>query len=603
MKSSSAKSKRPQRSNEQKPVSVNNLKNDKFSVITGYVLAGSVTLLIGILATSKLFIDDDVFWHLATGRYITGNGFVVPSYDVFGYVTAGVLWIPFEWGWDVMTFYLNSWGGYFLLSVLRLLLVLAVFVPLYFTAKRSELPLSIFSVIEIILSFGMLVRFSVRPQLISYAFFVILIYLLYSVYIYKKNIKLLYLLPVMFLIWANMHMGVLLGAGILILFTVSMLIQNSIAKKNKEVDSLSQADRMKLFIITGLSIAALFINPHFVQTYIYAVSHSQMDSLEDIQEWKSPFDAKFSSFYYIKIYYFYLCLVIPMLYYSYRKKDIFTGLLVIAIAVYSTQSLRFIYDYMVVITIPAMISLAWLIGLMQKKITNRLFESMYANVILILITAYMVINTYNNSIYKEQLGNKFRETGTGINEDFYPVQMAEFMKKEKITEIGSNPFNNLRMGGFFVWNFEGKRNFIDSRNLNNEIMAEYKSIDQRQNGFEDKLGKYGVDYIMYSMPYLTTNAGDIEKNLIAYLSKSVKWKLVFWDDKSFLFVRNEAKFAEVIYKYEYKYLTPSNYIFRKNIITDALKNDRSRVNSEAVRKKQEEPGGRLINDMIMKLGL
>lgn len=584
-------------------VSGKSMADNRFSAVSGYVLTGFLIVLIGILATSKLFIDDDVFWHLATGRYIAGTGFSIPSYDVFGFVTAGTYWIPFEWGWDVLTYFLYSIGDYLMLSVLRLILVLGIFVVLYLSAKRARLPISIYAILAVILAFGMLVRFSVRPHLISYAFLMLLLFLLYSIYQYKKNIKILYILPVMFLIWANMHMGVLLGAGIFFLFMVSVSARYYIAKGKNNEYNFSSSDLKTLLVIFLLSIVALLVNPHFIKTYQYAISHSQMDSLDDIQEWKSPFDAKFASFYYIKIYYFYLLLALPVLYYSFRKKDIFTALLVAFMAAYSTQSLRFIYDYMIILTIPAVISLGWLVNQNARNLAGRLFGSVYLNIALIIITAYLAVNSYNNTIYKEQLGNRFRETGTGINEDFYPVQLAEFMKKEKITEFGANPFNNLRMGGYFIWNFPGKRNFIDSRNLNNEIMAEYKSIDGRHAGFENKLDKYGIDYVMYSLPYLTTSAGDIEKNLIAYLSKSENWKLIYWDDKSFLYVRDTEKFREVISRNEYKYISPSNYIFRRNIITDALKNDKQRVAAELQRKRAEEPAGRLVNDMIVKLGL
>lgn len=603
MKSSSSKSKSQNKTKESSSVSGKSIAENRFSTISGYVLTGLLVLLVGILATSKLFIDDDVFWHLATGRYIAETGFSIPSSDVFGFVTAGTYWIPFEWGWDVLTYYLYSMGDYLMLSVLRLVLVLGIFVVLYLSAKRAKLPISIYSILAVILAFGMLVRFSIRPHLISYAFLMLLLFLLYSFYHYKKNIKILYILPVIFLIWANMHMGVLLGAGIFFLFVITISANYYFAKGKNHEYNFSSLDLKTLLIIFLLSIAALLINPHFVQTYQYAISHSQMDSLDDIQEWKSPFDAKFASFYYIKIYYFYLLLALPVLYYSFRKKDIFTALLVVFMAVYSTQSLRFIYDYMIVLTIPAIISLGWLVNLNTRNLAGRLFGGVYLNIALIIVTAYLVVNTYNNSIYKEQLGNRFRETGTGINEDFYPVQLAEFMKKEKITELGANPFNNLRMGGYFIWNFPGKKNFIDSRNLNNEIMAEYKSIDGRHAGFENKLDKYGIDYVMYSLPYLTTSAGDIEKNLIAYLSKSENWKLIYWDDRSFLYVRDTDKFREVISRNEYKYINPSNYIFRRNIINDALKNDKQRVAAEFQRKRAEEPAGRLVNDMIVKLGL
>ena len=72
-----------------------------------YGLFVILEILVFIFSSYKVTGDDDFFWHLATGRYVVENK-VVPDKDVFGYVTAGNDWIPFEWGWDVIIFGLYS---------------------------------------------------------------------------------------------------------------------------------------------------------------------------------------------------------------------------------------------------------------------------------------------------------------------------------------------------------------------------------------------------------------------------------------------------------------------------------------------------------------
>ncbi|HMQ81205.1 MAG TPA: hypothetical protein PKD94_16685, partial [Ignavibacteria bacterium] len=174
MKSSSSKSKNPKKTKVRTSISEKSTAENRYIVFSKYVLTGLLVILVGILATSKLFIDDDVFWHLATGRYIAETGFSIPTYDVFGFVTAGTYWIPFEWGWDLLTYFFYSMGDYMMLSVLRLILVLGIFVVLYLSAKLAKLPLSIYALLAVILAFGMLVRFSVRPHIVSYAFLMLL---------------------------------------------------------------------------------------------------------------------------------------------------------------------------------------------------------------------------------------------------------------------------------------------------------------------------------------------------------------------------------------------------------------------------------------------
>ena len=81
----------------------NKAVNQNLVKVFDYSMVVLFMAFITILTTFKLFLDDDVFWHLATGRFIVQNGYI-PSTDVFGFITAGTKWIPFEWGWDVLTY-------------------------------------------------------------------------------------------------------------------------------------------------------------------------------------------------------------------------------------------------------------------------------------------------------------------------------------------------------------------------------------------------------------------------------------------------------------------------------------------------------------------
>src|SRR5437667_3249358 len=102
-----------------------------------YGLFVILEILVFIFSSYKVTGDDDFFWHLATGRYVVENK-VVPDKDVFGYVTAGNDWIPFEWGWDVITFGLYSLGGYNLILIFRSLAFCFVFFLLFILLRKFK---------------------------------------------------------------------------------------------------------------------------------------------------------------------------------------------------------------------------------------------------------------------------------------------------------------------------------------------------------------------------------------------------------------------------------------------------------------------------------
>jgi hypothetical protein len=124
----------------------------------------------------------------------------------------------------------------------------------------------------------------------------------------------------------------------------------------------------------------------------------------------------------------------------------------------------------------------------------------------------------------------------------------------------------------------------------------YKNLDLRRPGFEQIIENLGIDYVVYSTPYLTINPTEIRQNIVSYLSTANdKWKLVYWDDRSFLFVKNIPAFENIIKKYEYKYVSPYNIIYNKTYLTNSFMTNRQVITDEIVRKLNEEPQGVLIN--------
>lgn len=567
-------------------------KEEKYTEnpIYNYFLLLMFAILICIFTTYKISGDDDTFWHLATGKYITENH-QVPSADVFGYITEGKQWIPFEWGWDVMTYMIYSIGGYEMLSVFRTLIVLGIFALVFSLLRKSDVSLSIGIIFSFLLILGILARLAIRPQLITYLFIILLIFILVN-YEGKKNIYIY--APLMFLIWGNMHMGVILGMSIFILFIVAKIIEYKTVYKN--INKKDKNPEIKYLLIAFLfSVVALLINPNFLNTYIYAFSHTQMDMLEHINEWKSPLRAESLSYYYIKIYIFFLITGLIIVFYSIKRKEYFPMLIYLSIGIYSLQSMRFVADFMIAVFVFLVLASDFFL---KKFKFSKYINSIAVKIILSVLLIFTIISSYNNSFYTKCLGNYFRETGFGVNEKFFPKTMFDFVKREEINLKGKRPFNNLKIGGYFIWNFPESKNFIDSRNLYDDIYASYKNIDLKRQGFEALIEKYNIDYFMYSTPYLTVSAREIEKNIVSYLSiSSDKWKLVYWDDKSFLFVKNIPEFKEIIERHEYKYISPYNFIFNTGMLRSRFESDRIPFTNEVRRKLTEEPNGIIINDI------
>lgn len=546
-------------------------------------------LLIIVFSTFKIFQDDDIFWHLATGRYIVENK-SIPSTEIFSYTESDVKWIPFEWGWDVVTFGIYNLGGYIALSLFRSILIIATFYLLLITMKRLGVSTSLIYFSLLLVAIALLPRMSIRPHLFSYLGYAFLIYVITVVRTEENKFRLLYSIPFVFLLWANIHMSVMLSFVIVILFAVFYYRK----EKNSKVPD---QNRIKtIFIVLITTIIAMLINPHHINTYIYAYEHSSMDMLQNINEWRSPF-ASDRGIYNI-IYFLFLVLSIYSVYKLWKKKDYFSSLIIILTAGNSFRAVRFTAEFLILSVV--------FIVIVYEPIFKKLFSEKRLRVIngaLAVIIVFMLYLSYTNVLYSKVIKSNFRETGFGVNEKFFPVKMLNFVRENGVEQIGNKPFNSLNIGGYFIWNFPEKKNFIDSRNVSEKRYDLYKELNATRVSFEGKLKQLGIDYVLYSVPIMTLNASVLEKSIIPYLSASADWRLIYWDDISFLFVKNETKFANLIKQYEYKYLNPYKYIFQPKEFLEAYQNDRDRFMMEIIRKQNEDPQSKILKDIIKRLNI
>jgi hypothetical protein len=568
------------------------LQENKYAV---FGLLGIFLLVVFFAASYKISGDDDLFWHLATGRYIVENK-VVPDKDVFGHVTSGMEWIPFEWGWDVLTYTLYNIGGYNAILVFRSLAYCFVFFILFLLLRKFKVNSFLSVLMLFFLLIGIMDRLSPRPHIITYIFFAALLYILmnYKYINREKYSKRLYFLPFMFLIWANSHMGVLAGGLVLFIFTLNETI---VYLKNgkfsgTDINPLTILELKKLWLISAVCGLVLLVNPHGISTYIYAYGHTKMRMLETINEWRSPFTKELDFGITLTVYKWFLYSGVAVLIYAYSKKDLLFALMFTGFAVYSVRAVRFTVDYEMIMFVFITLSISYFISKIRSVQFHNFMNGFIPKGIAAAALIYLLTMIPNGDIYAKM--QYYRIPGWGIDDQFMPVQLFDFMKENKIS---GTPYNHFGTGGYLVWNFPDQKNYIDSRNLNDDIYYEYNWFMRMKPRFEKMMEERGIDYVIYLDPDMIRRIGDLKELITNYLSTNPGWKLVFWDDKSMLFLKDIPKFAEVISKFEYKVLRPYNFLFNKIEFEKSLKSDPSRAREELLRKIQSEPNGFLFQNL------
>ena len=84
---------------------------------------------LGVLALRAALGDvtgEDLWWHLATGRFIIEHG-AIPTRDVFSWTHPGARWVNQEWLAQVLFFELLDRGGGNALALFKVVLAAAFF--------------------------------------------------------------------------------------------------------------------------------------------------------------------------------------------------------------------------------------------------------------------------------------------------------------------------------------------------------------------------------------------------------------------------------------------------------------------------------------------
>jgi hypothetical protein len=100
-----------------------------------WLSGAALTAAVALLSVAPIR-NYDLFWHLATGRWIAEHR-SIPSSDPFAVASGRGEWINGEWLFELIAFGLHELGGIGLLSVSRGLLAAAIFAASWAIARRD----------------------------------------------------------------------------------------------------------------------------------------------------------------------------------------------------------------------------------------------------------------------------------------------------------------------------------------------------------------------------------------------------------------------------------------------------------------------------------
>ena len=468
----------------------------KIKSIKNFISKNSLTITMTILVLSvSLFlllftrVESDYFWHITAGKYILNNGIL--RYDVFSWYLNSKYWMSHEWLFEIIIYLLSLISSKYHILIYEYISISSLLLILFYKNKKNYLRNIPFSILWIMLSLILMMYVQGRPHLLSFNLLALTIYLLYDNY-YNKDSKLIYFLPIITIIWSNIHGG---SSNLSYLFCLVFLIGSLFNFKTVKLEAtrLSKKQIFKYLIVMILCMIAVNVNIHGFKMFIYPYQNMK-DSLmlSSISEWM-PTNLNNPGH---LIYFIFLVFILMVMLIS-KKKINLVDLLLFGICIFlGLKSIRFWgYTYIIM-------SYVIFNYISKRKLDNG------TNIVIITLSVLLVlgfvlnIKTINKNLEKRELSSDIINT----------------IREEKPKRL----FNMYNYGGELIYNdilvfIDGRADLYSKYNY-----KDYLDISTLKGNYVELIDKYNFDYFLTDRKY----------SIDSYLKYNDNYELIYQNKHS-----------------------------------------------------------------------
>ena len=459
-------------------------------------------------------IDYDFWARLIVGKSFFQTGTLF-NQDFYSYGTTHEF-IDHEWGSSLIFYLLQNNFGDIGLYIFKTLMLFATFFIITKTVKleKKDATFHFLFFYFAIQTITVLIFSTIRCNIFSFFLFMFYIYILKNIK-NTSNYRLFWCLPVLNIIWANLHGGFTLGLALIFIFALGEFLNNP------------KTNLWKLYFCAFIiSCLTTLINPYGIK-YIKYIFDAFVLNREYIMEWHSAFFTdelrgahfKFITYFistYLIFGYSIISNIIKQGYKNYFSKiDKTKWLILIFVSIIAIKALRchtfFIF---------AVLTLCYndFYNIFNKRLP-LILDKIKAHVFLylIFISCFCRINEFN-----------FLNTA---EENVYPTYAIEFIKTNNIK---GNVLTNFHTGSYLAYKlYPNNLVFMDGRyeevydvNLINKMAKIFLAID-----YKNVLANHHTDIIIIENTYPLKDA----------LNKDLNWFNAWEDDNFTLYLSNKYK--------------------------------------------------------------
>ncbi|HUL32869.1 MAG TPA: hypothetical protein VL128_03220 [Candidatus Eisenbacteria bacterium] len=230
---------------------------------------------INALRLKYCVIDYDLWWHLKVGDWIVRH-LAVPHTGILSRTVAARPWVAYSWGYEVLLSKAYGWFGLAGVGILGTLLTVGVAYCAYWMVRRISGRFWLALVLAGLACSAFLFNGMPRPVFFSMMLYSVTLGIVFQAQ-QSGRVELLYWLPPIMTLWANLHIQFIYG-----LFAVGLFVGVNVAQ-----DLLTSAGFAPAFLrlrafparpmlaILGLCAVATVIGPNFYHPYLAALAYAK----------------------------------------------------------------------------------------------------------------------------------------------------------------------------------------------------------------------------------------------------------------------------------------------------------------------------------------
>jgi len=447
-------------------------------------------------------IDTDLGWHLRYGQQLLSTGQVMRQNELT-YLLPTYQWSHSYTLYQLISFAIYKLGGLPGLVFANGLLIAFtgwLFSKIY--PRLSRINALLFLII--IWAGWNVFHLGFRSQIFTFSGLVVVFLILKRV---NKSPNLLFLLPLIFALWVNLHGGFVLGLGLLGFALIDIVLRKG-----------WQAVK-PLFSASLASVMATLVNPYGLAVYQEALRHLQVPLGTLIAEWVGPSTA-------IKISLISTTLVLLALILSFKNRQrLFWSFSLVLFTLLAYHSKR---------NLPLFALTAGLAFLQIFKRDLIVLEKnadlgKFVNFLLLVGIPFLLLARVPNNLAKTTNWNRFCTEGLRV----YPCQAVEFIRAKKLK--GKNVFSAYEWGGFLEWQLPEYKYFVDGRMPawstpeDKSPYTIYLEIIQARPGYQERLERYKTDWLLINQGTFL----DIELRQ----NKKTFWQEIYRDNVAVIYTK------------------------------------------------------------------